>query len=147
MKRIVIIILFLAAVAAQAQTKLYKQYEHRREVKQVMCKMNYPVGDIKIDVTLIQMNDDRAFAKICREFGIAPDFANRNSQSGIFYLRLHDNKDPHKPAPTKNGAPLLKKACLVGASLDERTLYVFHDIRNQQRYLAVLQFIKEMKGL
>ena len=145
MKRLVLVILLLAAVAAQAQTKLYKEYEHRREVKQVMCKMNYAVGGIKIDVTLIQMNDDRAFARVCRECGITPDFANRRSQQGIFYLRLHDNKDPHKPVPTKDGAPVLKKACLVGASLEEHTVYVFHDIRNQERYQAVLHFIKELK--
>lgn len=141
MKRIyAIFLLLLATQLAIGQTKLYRQYENRREVKQVLCRMNYAVGGIKIDVTLIQMVDDRAFVKVCREFGITVD-SRATSQNGVIYARLHSNSDPHKPAPTKNGQPILKKSCLVGASLDQRTIYIFHNIGTQARLEAVKNYI------
>lgn len=35
----------------------------------------------------------------------------------------------------------LKGACLVGASAAERTVYVFHNIRNESRYNKILHYV------
>lgn len=137
-----ILLLLLATQLALGQTKLYRQYEHRREVKQVLCRMNYPVQGIKVDITLIQMVDDRAFVKVCREFGISIDPSSA-TQDGVIYTQLHSNDDPHRPAPLKEGQPNLKKSCLVGVSLQQRTIYIFHHIGSQARLDAINTYIQQ----
>lgn len=139
MKRIVLLLILLLNLSAAAQSKFYQSCAHRDEVAEAVFIKNYPIDGCKVDITLLRAKDSSSFAKLLSEFGLSP---RQTSSVGVL-ICLRNDADPRMCQPVVDGQIALKNTCCIGASQSERTIYVFHGIRNGKRYQKILRFIME----
>lgn len=143
MKKILLFLILAMNFSVFAQSDFYQTCLSRKDVAKVACFKNQKVDDERVDITLVQAKDSTAFRKILDEYGIP--FSKDSKTEGLT-ICIRNNDDPKLEQPPKNGKVSLKNACLIGASETELTIYVFHNLRNENRLLTIIQYILNGKN-
>ena len=121
MKRIVIFILLIASLAAQAQTDLYSRYAQQAGVK-VASVSGFAIDSVsRVDVTVIEAVDDEGWAWMKSEFF------------------------PKENAPVVDEDIDVAASCYMGVSYLQRAVYIFcADSEAQSEAIATLLVKKIM---
>lgn len=140
MKYLVLYILLFVGFTLQAQTAVYRQYADRDDLKRVACLINRRLDDgTRVDITLIRARDSVGMQSLMRELNI-PQVVERRTGSVI--LTLRNNTDPAVSAPRQsNGKVNLRRSCLVGLSISENTIFIYHNVRSERRYRSILAHV------
>ena len=140
MKHLVLVLLLLTGFAVQAQTNIYCRYADRDDLERVACLTNHRLGDgTRVDITLLRARDSVGMQALMRELNIPQAKGHR---TGSVFLTLRDNFNPVAPAPRKsNGKVNLRHSCLVGFSLAEHTIFIYHNVRTERRYRSILAHV------
>lgn len=129
--------------SVSAQSEFYQKCSHRKDVAKVAYFKKQKVDDERVDITLVQAKDIASFRKILDEYGLL--FSKGPQMEGLT-ICIRNNDDPMLQQPKVGGTVSLKNACLIGASQSELTIYVFHDLRNEDRLFAIIQYILKEKN-
>ena len=63
-------------------------------------------------------------------------------RTGSVILALRNNSDPAVSAPRQsNGKVNLRRSCLVGLSISENTIFIYHNVRTEHRYRSILAYV------
>ena len=143
MKKILLFLILAMNFSVFAQSDFYQTCLSRKDVAKVACFKNQKVDNERVDITLVQAKDSTAFGKILDEYGIP--FSKDSKTEGLT-ICIRNNDDPKLEQPQKNGKVSLKNACLIGASETELTIYVFHNLRNEDRLHTIIQYILKEKN-
>lgn len=140
MKHFVFVLMLLTNLAVQSQTDIYRRYADRDDLERVACLTNYRLDDgTRVDITLLRAHDSAGMQALMRELKLPQVVENR---SGSVILTLRDNTNPAVPAPRQsNGKVNLRHSCLVGFSLSENTIFIYHNIRTERRYRSILTHV------
>lgn len=140
MKHIVLVLILLPWLAIQAQTDIYRQYADRGDLERVACITNHRLDDgTRVDITLLRARDSVGMQALMRELNM-PQVVERRTGSVI--LTLRNNTDPAVSAPRhSNGKVNLRRSCLVGLSLSENTIFIYHNVRTERRYRSILAHV------
>lgn len=143
MKKILLFMILAMNFSFFAQSDFCQTCLSRKDVAKVACFKNQKVDNERVDITLVQAKDSTAFGKILDEYGIP--FSKDSKTEGLT-ICIRNNDDPMLEQPQKNGKVSLRNACLIGASETELTIYVFHNLRNEDRLLTIIQYILKEKN-
>ncbi|MBR2959028.1 MAG: glycoside hydrolase family 18 protein [Bacteroidales bacterium] len=138
MKKTIILVFLAINIFASAQSTFYRNYSNRKEVARAVCLKNHKIDGIKFDITLIKATDKAAFLKLLSELDLT--HTTDNSAMG-FLICIRNDENPQIKQPTINNEISLKGACLVGASETELTIYVFHNLKNKDRFKKIINYI------
>lgn len=140
MKHVVLVLLFLAGFAVHAQTNIYQQYANRDDLECVACLTNRRLDDgTRVDITLLRARDSVGMQALMRELNM-PQVVERRTGSVI--LTLCNNTDLAVSAPRRsNGKVNLRRSCLVGLSISENTIFIYHNVRTERRYRSILAYV------
>ncbi len=140
MKHLVLVLMILTGFAVQAQPDIYRRYADRDDLKRVACLTNHRLDDgIRVDITLLHAFDSVSMQALMRELNM-PQVKKRCMGSVI--LTLRDNNNPAGPAPKRgNGNVNLRRSCLVGLSLSENTIFIYHNVRTERRYRSIITHV------
>ncbi len=112
-------VLMTFAVAASAQTGLYKRYASRPSV-QAYCVERYPLSDgDSACVTLLQTDDSAVYRTLCRELHELPFTPKRLHINGTIRLEA-DNLDSHPKIPDEALRQMKQKADSLEQHFRER---------------------------
>lgn len=142
MKKFLIILILAMPFSVSAQSEFYQKCSHRKDVARVAYFKKQKIADERVDITLVQAQDFSSFRKILDEYGI---LFSKDAKTEGLTICIRNNEDPMLQQPKKNGKVSLKNACLIGASQAELTIFVFHDLRNEDRMLTIIQHILKEK--
>lgn len=138
MKKTIILVYLAINFLASAQSTFYRNYSNRKEVEKAVCMKNNKIDGVKFDITLIKAKDKAAFLKLLSELDLI--YSTDNSAMGVM-ICIRNDENPQIKQPTINGEVSLKGACLVGASETELTIYVFHNLKNKERFKKIINYI------
>ncbi len=140
MKYLFLYIMLMVGFAFQAQTDIYQRYADRDDLECVACLTNRRLDDgTRVDITLLRARDSVGMQALMRELNM-PQVVKRRTGSVI--LSLRDNANPAISAPREsNGKVKLRHSCLVGFSLSENTIFIYHNIRTERRYRSILTHV------
>lgn len=138
MKKTIILVYLAINLLASAQSTFYRNYSNRKEVERAVCMKNHKIDGVKFDITLIKAKDKTAFLKLLSELDLT--YSTDNSTMGVL-ICIRNDENPQLKQPTINGEVSLKGACLVGASETELTIYVFHNLKNKERFKKIISYI------
>ncbi len=140
MKHLVLVLMLLTGFSVKAQTDIYQQYADRGDLERVACLTNHCLDDgIRVDITLLCARDSVGMQALMRELNL-PQVKERRTGSVI--LTLRDNNKPAAQAPRQsNGNVNLRRSCLVGLSLSENTIFIYHSVRTERRYRSILAHV------
>ena len=151
MKRLMILAVLLVSLAVQAQTDLYKRYADQPGVK-VAWVSNFAIDSTaRVDVTVIEAEDDEGWDWMKREFYIGE--LSPEQQAGLvegydavlFARRSRSN--PRDNAPVKDEQIDIAGSCYMGISYLNRAVYIFcADSEEQYDAVATLLVKKMMHG-
>lgn len=134
----------LASLAAQAQTELYKRYADQPGVK-VASVRNFAIDSTsRVDVTVIEAEDDGGWAWMKKEFFIGD--LSPEQQAGLsegfdavlFARRSRSN--PRDNAPIRNEEIDVAGSCYLGISYLNRAVYIFC-ADSEEQYDAVVSLL------
>jgi len=138
MRKTIIFILLAFSLFLPNKSSLYQKFEHCDDVEKVAYIRNYKIENERVDITLVRAKNQASFHKLMSEL----DLPYSSGDGGVM-ICIRDNKAPQNKQNIVNGTISLKEACLIGASESERTIYVFHDLRNEKRVGQILKYILE----
>lgn len=140
MKHLALFLMLMAGFALQAQTDIYQRYADRDDLERVACLTNRRLDDgTRVDITLLRARDSVAMRAVMDELKL-PQVKER--RVGSVVLSLRDNTNPANPAPRRrDGKVNLRRSCLVGYSLSENTVFVYHNVRTERRYQSILAHV------
>ena len=140
MKHLVLFIMLMVGFALHAQTDIYKRYSDRDDLKRVACLTNFRLDDgTRVDITLLRAQDSVGMRALMCELNLP--LVNEN-RAGTVILSLRDNTNPAIPAPGQNNGKMkLRHCCLVGFSLSENTIFIYHNICTKRRYRSILAHV------
>jgi len=140
MKHLVLVLMVLAGFAVQAQTDIYRRYADRDDLKRLACLTNHRLDDgTRVDITLLRALDSVSMQALMRELNM-PQVKNRCMGSVI--LTLRDNTNPAASAPKRrDGKVNLSRSCLVGLSLSENTIFIYHNVCTERRYRSIIAHV------
>ena len=140
MKQFVLVLMIFIGFAVQAQTDIYQRYADRDDLERVACLTNHRLDDgTRVDVTLLRARDSIGMQALMRELNLPQVKEHR---TGSVILTLRDNTNPADPAPRQsNGKVNLRRSCLVGLSLSENTIFIYHNVRTERRYRSILAHV------
>lgn len=146
MKHLVLVLLFLTGFAVQAQTDIYRRYADRGDLERVACLTNRRLDDgTRVDITLLRARDSACMQALMRELNMPHVVEHR---AGSVILTLRSNTDPAVPAPRHgDGKVNLRRSCLVGLSIAENTIFIYHNVRTERRYRAILAHVLARAGV
>ena len=163
MKRLLITLLlsFLAVAAVMAWrwgptlfpssevSDLYRRYEHNPHIRATDIR-NFQVNDtLRVDVTLLQADNDSAWCALMLDFGESEDLINLYNTNRelfvgedvnaieIFYIDKDDTKK-HLPR-------LVPGSRLVIGSYEKKTLCIFHAEEEKYKDIISLTQIQNLK--
>jgi hypothetical protein len=125
-KHLLTLMLLLLPVAAMSQGSLYKQYAQRSDLK-VGEVDGFKLNDsVRVDVVMLQAEDDAAWQRLCAEFDI------RGTQTSVSWLA-----SPTNPVQRVKwtGKPVLR----VIASHKRHTIGIYR-IDNELQYEALIDY-------
>lgn len=148
MKRLALLLLLLASLAAVAQTDLYQRYASQPNVK-VASVSNFALDSTaKVDVTVIAAEDDAGWEWMKREFYIgdlAPEQqANLQEGSDVVLFARRSRSNPRENAPIVDENINVAASCYMGISYLSRAVYVFCADTEEQYDAIVALLIKKI---
>lgn len=148
MKRLALLLLLLASLAAAAQTDLYQRYASQPNVK-VASVSNFALDSTaKVDVTVIAAEDDAGWEWMKREFYIgdlAPEQqANLQEGSDVVLFARRSRSNPRENAPIVDENINVAASCYMGISYLSRAVYVFCADTEEQYDAIVALLIKKI---
>lgn len=148
MKRLVVIVVMLAAFAVQAQTELYKRYADQAGVK-VASVSNFAIDSTaRVDVTVIEAEDDEGWAWMKKEFYIGELSPEQQAGLGegfdavLFARRSRSN--PRENAPVKDEQIDIAGSCYLGISYLNQAVYIFCADTEEQYDAVVSLLVKKI---
>ena len=148
-KAIMLPLLLLASLAAQAQTDLYNRYAQQAGVK-VASVAGFAIDSVsRVDVTVIEALDDEGWAWMKGEFYIgdlAPEqeLGLRQGSDVVLFAR-RSRVNPGENAPVVGETIDVAASCYMGISYLQRTVYIFcADSEAQSDAIATLLVKKIM---
>lgn len=144
MKHLVLIAMLMASFCVSAQTELYKRYAEQPGVK-VASVNGFPIdSNSRVDVTVIEAEDDEGWAWMKREFHIGD--LSPEQQAGLtegydavlFARRSRSN--PSENAPVKNEEVDIAGSCYLGISYLNQAVYIFC-ADSEEQYDAVVSLL------
>ena len=140
MKHIVLVLTLLPWLVVQAQTDIYQRYADRGDLERVACLTNHRLDDgTRVDITLLRAHDSVGMQTLMCELNMQQA---KEYHTGSVILALRDNANPAVPAPRRgDGKVNLRRSCLVGFSHSENTIFIYHNIRAERRYRAILAHV------
>jgi hypothetical protein len=145
-KILIILFMLLMPIVVCGQTKLYKQYQHRKDIT-VACAMAFPITDsVKVDVTILAPKTKEAVYTLVEEFnlGIEKDIIdNRFGQEERYslYTRNVCKDDIKKRFGEIKSDEDYKKIAILAYNYNMGTIVIFHDIENRERRLVINSFL------
>lgn len=144
MKRVLTLVVLLAALAAQAQTELYKRYSTQPGVKVASVNGFAIDSTARVDVTVLEAEDDEGWEWMKKEFYIGE--LSPEQQSGLnegydavlFARRSRSN--PRDNAPVKDEQIDIAGSCYLGISYLNRAVYIFC-ADSEEQYDAVVSLL------
>ncbi len=149
MKRLLLLFVLLASLAAQAQTDLYKRYAEQPGVK-VASVSNFAIdSNSQVDVTVIEAEDDAGWLWMKAEFFIAE--LSPQQQAGLLegfdavLFARRSRSNPRENAPVRDEQLDVAGSCYIGVSYLNRAVYIFcADSEEQYDAVATLLVKKIM---
>lgn len=148
-KNAIMLLLLLASLAAQAQTELYKRYAQQPGVK-VASVSGFAIDSAsRMDVTVIEAEDDEGWAWMKGEFYIG-DLAPEQEQglregSDVVLFARRSRANPRENAPVVGETVDVATSCYMGISYLQRAVYIFcADSEEQSDAIATLLVKKIM---
>ena len=140
MKYLILYIMLMVGFALRAQTEIYQRYADREDLERVACLTNRRLDDgTRVDITLLRARDSVGMQALMRELNMPQVVEHR---AGSVILTLRDNTDPAESAPRENnGKVSLRCSCLVGLSISENTIFIYHNVRTERRYQSILAHV------
>lgn len=137
-------LVLLVSLAAQAQTELYKRYASQPGVK-VASVSNFAIDSAtRVDVTVIEAEDDEGWNWMKREFYIgdlSPEQQaglNEGFDAVLFARRSRAN--PRENAPVKDEQVDIAGSCYIGISYLNQAVYIFC-ADSEEQYDAVVSLL------
>ena len=143
-KILIILFMLLMPIVVCGQTKLYKQYQHRKDIT-VACAMAFPITDsVKVDVTILAPKTKEAVYTLVEEFnlGIEKDIIDKNlgdEYSGLFRRNVRRDNVKKAFGPIINNDYTNVSELVYNCS--KGTIVVFHNIENRERDIAISKFL------
>ena len=132
------------AMPATAQTELYKQYSHLKDVT-VACIMNFYVNDTtQVEITILAPQTKEAVYTLVEEFnlGIEKDIIDKDlgdEYSG--FLRLNVCSDNVKKAFGPISSYDYTNVSKLVYNRSKGVIVIFHNIETEQRDIAISKFL------
>ncbi|MBO4586845.1 MAG: hypothetical protein J5677_03405 [Bacteroidales bacterium] len=151
MKRLVLVIMLLAACYASAQTDLYRRYAKQSHVK-VASVSNFSISnDAQVDVTVIEAIDEEGWEWMMKEFYIShlqpEQMQNLREGSDVVTFARRSRSNPRDNAPVKDEQIDVAGSCYLGISYLNRAVYIFcADSEEQYDAVVTLLVKKIMRG-
>ena len=144
MRRLMILAVLLASLAAQAQTELYKRYAAQPGVK-VASVSNFAIDSTsRVDVTVIEAEDDEGWAWMTKEFFIGDLSPEQQAGLGEGYdavlFARRSRVNPRENAPVKNEEIDVAGSCYLGISYLNQAVYIFC-ADSEEQYDAVVSLL------
>lgn len=149
MKRFALLLTLLASLAASAQTDLYRRYASQPGVK-VASVSNFAIDSTsRVDVTVIEAEDDAGWLWMKAEFFIAE--LSPQQQAGLLQgfdavlFARRSRINPRENAPIRDEQLDVAGSCYIGVSYLNRAVYIFcADSEEQYDAVATLLVKKIM---
>ena len=145
-KILIILFMLLMPIVVCGQTKLYKQYQHRKDIT-VACAMAFPITDsVKVDVTILAPKTKEAVYTLVEEFnlGIEKDIIDETlgdkNNMGLFSRNVYKN-DPTKKYGAIGGNDDFKDISVLAYNCHTGALLIFHNIETIERARIVSKFL------
>lgn len=144
MKRLLILVVLLAALAAQGQTELYKRYASQPGVKVASVSGFAIDSTARVDVTVLEAEDDEGWEWMKKEFYIgelSPEQQaglNEGYDAVLFARRSRSN--PRENAPVLNEEIDIAGSCYLGISYLNQAVYIFC-ADSEEEYDAVVSLL------
>ena len=129
MKQGIFLLLMLASLAASAQTELYNRYANQSGVK-VASVSNFAIDSTsRVDVTVLEAEDDEGWEWMKREFHIGE--LSPEQQAGLIegydavLFARRSRTNPSSNAPIMNEQIDVAGSCYLGISYLNRAVYIF----------------------
>ena len=129
----------LMPVVVQAQTKIYKEYEHRTDLT-AMCILNFTIADsVKVDITVLVPNDADAACELVKDFGFGNamtkedvEEAMRNGTEGLIYRNTFKNNPKKRFGPITSPDDY-KRISVVAYNIAKGAILIFHNVDTMER--------------
>lgn len=144
MKRLLILVVLLATLAAQGQTELYKRYASQPGVKVASVSGFAIDSTARVDVTVLEAEDDEGWEWMKKEFYIgelSPEQQaglNEGYDAVLFARRSRSN--PRENAPVLNEEIDIAGSCYLGISYLNQAVYIFC-ADSEEEYDAVVSLL------
>lgn len=149
MKKLILAVMLLCSVCVAAQTDLYKRYASQPGVK-VASVSNFAIDSAsRVDVTVIEAEDDAGWLWMKAEFFIAE--LSPQQQAGLLdgfdavLFARRSRFNPRENAPVRDEQLDVAGSCYIGVSYLNRAVYIFcADSEEQYDAVATLLVKKIM---
>ena len=128
------------------QTKLYKQYEHRTDMR-VVCFMDFPLTpDIKTDITMFVPKTKEDLWPMVQELGLGLDKEEVYNQFGqekkyTLYIRNVCKDDIKKRFGEIKSDEDYKDIAILVYNYNIGTIVIFHNIETEESDNAITKFL------
>ena len=151
MKRLMILAVLLVSFAVQAQTDLYKRYASQPGVKVASVSGFAIDSTARVDVTVIEAEDDEGWTWMKKEFHIGDLSPEQQAGLGEGYdavlFARRSRSNPSENAPVREEQVDIAGSCYLGISYLNRAVYIFcADSEEQYDAVATLLVKKMMPG-
>ena len=133
------------------QTKLYKQYEHRTDMR-VVCFMDFPLTpDIKTDITMFVPKTKEDLWPMVQELGLGLDKEEVYNYLGKEERYTFCSYNVRKDNIKKRFGPITsdedyKNMSILAYNYNMGIIIIFHDINTKERNDTIVKFlIKTLK--
>ena len=151
MKHVIILLLLLTSLTSSAQTELYNRYANQSGVK-VASVSNFAIDSTsRVDVTVLEAEDDEGWEWMKREFHIGE--LSPEQQAGLIegydavLFARRSRSNPSSNAPIMNEQIDVTGSCYLGISYLNRAVYIFC-ADSEEEYDSVVSLLvkKIMRG-
>ena len=144
MRRLVILAMLLASLAATAQTELYKRYASQPGVKVASVSGFAIDSTARVDVTVLEAEDDEGWEWMKKEFYIgelSPEqqLGLTEGYDAVLFAR-RSRSNPRDNAPVKNEQIDIAGSCYLGISYLNQAVYIFC-ADSEEQYDAVVSLL------
>ena len=139
-----LMVMLLAPLAAHSQTDLYKRYASQPGVK-VASVSNFAIDSTaRVDVTVIEAEDDEGWDWMKKEFFIGDLSPEQQAGLGEGYdavlFARRNRSNPRENAPIKNEEIDIAGSCYIGISYLNQAVYIFC-ADSEEEYDAVVSLL------
>lgn len=148
MRELLLIVLLALSVSVSAQTDLYRRYAAQEGVKVASVNGFAIDSTARVDVTVIEAEDDEGWAWMKREFFIGELSPEQqlglDEGSDVVLFARRSRSNPRDNAPVVGEKLDVAGSCYIGISYLSRAVYVFCADSEEQYDAVVALLIKKI---